>query len=208
MTENVTVRFNIFRIGMGISVGSESSGGIKDIFIHDNIVGLCEQGHCLDKCCGWGPALHLKTTLTRGQFMENIIFKDNTIYNNTGFIDMETNYQSGDDQPKGYPATVVKNIVFTGNRALGGGTGASFVCSVHDVCENVTVTNNTVANNADPWNCKFIHSYTTSGNTGEEKLEACMKESMTPPEARTHVTPRLSYKERKQAAIRSWEETR
>lgn len=83
----------------GISVGSESSGGIKDVFIHDNVIGVCEQGSCLDKCCGWGPALHLKTTLTRGQFIENVIFKDNTIYNNTGFIDMETNYQTKSNTP-------------------------------------------------------------------------------------------------------------
>jgi len=46
--------------GMGISVGSESSGGIKDVFIHDNVVGLCEQGHCLDTCCGWGPGIFAK----------------------------------------------------------------------------------------------------------------------------------------------------
>jgi polygalacturonase len=37
LTQNVTVRYNTFRIGMGISVGSESSGGIKDVFIHDNV---------------------------------------------------------------------------------------------------------------------------------------------------------------------------
>jgi hypothetical protein len=29
---------------MGISIGSESSGGIQDVFVHDNVVGLCEQG--------------------------------------------------------------------------------------------------------------------------------------------------------------------
>ena len=80
-------------------MGSESSGGIKDVFIHDNIIGVCEQGSCLDKCCGWGPALHLKTTLTRGQFIENVVFKDNTIHNNTGFIDMETNYQTKSNTP-------------------------------------------------------------------------------------------------------------
>ena len=58
-THNVTVRYNTFRIGMGISVGSESSGGIVDVLIHDNVIGLCEAGHYLEKCCGWGPAMHL-----------------------------------------------------------------------------------------------------------------------------------------------------
>lgn len=76
-------RYNTFRIGMGISVGSESSGGVKDIYIHDNVVGVCEAGSCLDTCCGWGPGIHIKTTLTRGQFLSNIIVENNTIYNNT-----------------------------------------------------------------------------------------------------------------------------
>ena len=51
LTQNVTVRYNTFRIGMGISVGSESSGGIKDVFIHDNIIGLCEQGCAFSPGC-------------------------------------------------------------------------------------------------------------------------------------------------------------
>ena len=52
---------------------------------------MCEhKGSCLDTCCGWGPGIHIKTTLTRGQFLKNIVFKDNTIINNTGFISLET----------------------------------------------------------------------------------------------------------------------
>ena len=94
---------------------------------------------------------------------------------------METNYQSGDTPPSGYAPTTVRDIVFSGNRVLGSGTGASFVCSVHDACDNITVTNNTVAQNANPWHCKFVRSFTTSNNTGESDLQNCMNNSMTPP---------------------------
>ena len=73
-TVNVTIRRNIFRIGMGIALGSECSGGIRNVVIEDNLVGVCKAGHCKDGCCGWGPALHLKTTDTRGGHMKNIIF--------------------------------------------------------------------------------------------------------------------------------------
>ena len=178
-TRNVTVRYNTFRIGMGISVGSESSGGIRDVYIHDNIVGLCDAGHCLDTCCGWGPALHLKTALTRGGTIANISFVNNTIYNNTGFIDMQTNYQSGDTPPVGYPPTRVENITFAGNRAMAGAIGASFVCSVHDVCERITVVDNYVKRSTDPWHCKFIHTYEVGrNNTGQAALSKCMEESM------------------------------
>lgn len=33
VTRNVTVRYNIFRIGMGISIGTESSESISDVHI-------------------------------------------------------------------------------------------------------------------------------------------------------------------------------
>ena len=72
----------------------------------------------------------------------------------------------------GYAATVVKNIVFTGNQVLGGGTGAQFGCSVNDACDNITVTSNFVANSKDPWGCRFIKTFTTANNTGEADLEA------------------------------------
>jgi len=124
--------------------------------------------------------------------MENIIFRNNTIYNNTGFIDMETNYQSGDTPPVGYPATKVRNISFVGNRALGGGTGATFKCSVHDFCEELTVMDNFVANSQQPWHCEFIETYTASGNS-PSGLEQCMHDSMdrnpTPAPAPTPMPP-------------------
>lgn len=204
LTQNVTVRYNTFRIGMGISVGSESSGGVKDIYIHDNVVGVCEAGSCLDTCCGWGPGIHIKTTLTRGQFLSNIIVENNTIYNNTGFIDLETNYQSGEDLPVHYPKTVVKDISFIGNRALGHGVGATFACDVNDVCHNITVSGNTIANSENSWNCKYIETWTAAGNTGETNLEKCMHNSMHPSSGAKDV--RLSFEQRKQAAIRAWDQ--
>jgi len=203
-TKNVTVRFNTFRTGMGVSIGSESSGGISDVLVHDNVMGLCEAGHCENTCCGWGPAMHVKTALTRGGVMENIVFRDNTVYNNTGFIFMETNYQSGDEPPKDYPPTTVRDITFSGNRALGHGVGASWTCSVNDVCNQVTVTNNTIDTSGSPWSCHFIKTYNVSANS-PAGLEDCMQHSMN----RTSAWRRpRSSEEEKQAAIAEWLESR
>lgn len=147
----------------------------------------------------------------------------------------------------GYAATAVRNIVFTGNKVLGSGTGADFGCSVNDACENITVTNNTVVHNDDPWRCQYIKTYTSgmpamppvastatlprsllpaprmltvytvcnigccllahaaAGNTGETSLEACMKNSMHP---KVPAAVRVSYEQRKQAAIQAWAESR
>ena len=123
LTENVTVRSNIFRIGMGIAVGSETSGTIRNVNIYDNIVGLCDAGHCNGTCCGWSPALHLKTTPSRGGRVENIMFRNNTVYNTSSFIFLEVNYQTKEIViPTDYPPTLVRNITFQDNLALGSGS--------------------------------------------------------------------------------------
>jgi polygalacturonase len=79
---------------MGISIGSECSGGIRNVRIEDNHVGVCLPGHCENGCCGWSPALHLKSTATRGGHMKDIVFRNNTIYNTTSVILLENDYQS------------------------------------------------------------------------------------------------------------------
>ena len=57
--------------------------------------------------------------------------------------------------------------------------GASFVCSVHDVCERITVVDNYVKRSTDPWHCKFVHTYEVGrNNTGQAALSKCMEESM------------------------------
>eukprot|EP00928_Gymnodinium_smaydae_P063392 TRINITY_DN46979_c0_g1_i2.p1 TRINITY_DN46979_c0_g1~~TRINITY_DN46979_c0_g1_i2.p1 ORF type:complete len:502 (-),score=35.68 TRINITY_DN46979_c0_g1_i2:192-1640(-) len=176
-TRNVTVRRNIFRIGMGIAVGSESSGGIRDIHIYDNIVGLCEHGDCQDTCCGWGPGLHLKTAVTRGSVIEHVIFRNNTVYNNTGFISLETTYQSRDKPPTDYPPTSVKSIAFIDNKAVGGGWGASWACSQYSVCSDIRVIGNTVLHSQHPWSCHYVDTYYVADNY-PDGLEACMWNSM------------------------------
>ena len=139
-SENITVRYNTLRTGMGITVGSETSGGVRNVWIHDNVIGLCETGHDTGGC-GWGPALHLKTTLSRGGVVENVVFKDNVVYNTSMFILLEMNYQqTGEDEvPSDYPPTTVQNIRYLENRALGSATAASFSCSVHHACCGISV---------------------------------------------------------------------
>jgi polygalacturonase len=186
-TDNVTIRNNIFRNGMGIAVGSEMSGSIRNVDIYDNVIGVCQPGGTCkdDSCCGWGPALHIKTTLARGGVLENISFRNNTVYNTTSFILLNLHYQTkDDDMPVGYDATQIRNISFINNRALGSATSAQWQCSEQSVCREITVTGNYIANakvdvNHTPWSCRSIASFTVSGNY-PEGLEDCMKESMTP----------------------------
>jgi polygalacturonase len=66
-TNNVTVRHSTFGRGMGIAIGSEMSGSISNVTIYNNTIGLCDTVSADPSSgCGWGPALHVKTTISRG----------------------------------------------------------------------------------------------------------------------------------------------
>jgi polygalacturonase len=223
-TNNITIRYNLFRNGMGIAVGSESSGSIRNIDIYDNAIGVCQPGSdCVDndsddndndnsndQCCGWGPGMHVKTTLSRGGILENISFRNNVVYNTTGFILLSSHYQTKEDsKPNGYDAVLVRNISFVGNRAFGSGKAATWDCSINDVCHDIQVVDNHVAvdptdnhdNNNDneskhngtnnPWTCHFIDTFTVSGNY-PHGLEECMEQSMNA--TATHWIPSLEEK--------------
>jgi polygalacturonase len=181
-TRNVTVRHNVFRTGMGIAVGSESSGSITDVAIYNNSIGVCESGSATPLSCGWGPALHLKTTITRGGSVERISFSHNKVYNTSMFILVEMSYQSHQNEPPpvDYAATMVRDVLFDANEVLGLADGATFECSYYDACREITVTNNIFHNTAagsDPWTCKYITDYTVYDNF-PGGLEECMAQSM------------------------------
>lgn len=190
-TSNITVQFNTFRTGMGIAVGSESSGSIRQVRIENNRVGVCAAGHDPRNGCGWGPALHLKTTISRGGFVEDIVFANNQVYNTSMFMFLEMSYQSNSDEPAPteYAPTVVRNIVFDSNEALGSAVGAQFVCSAHDSCRQVVVTNNTIhnANGRNPWECQNIQDFAVHGNV-PSGLEECMENSMNSTIANLPIT--------------------
>jgi polygalacturonase len=141
-TVNVTVRNNVFGIGMGIALGSECSGGLRDIVIENNLVGVCQPGSCDDACCGWSPALHLKTADTRGGHMKNILFRNNTIYNTTSIIWLEHDYQSHPDDRYPLNPTKFENLAFQGNAAKGTLKSMSFNCYDEAHCENITFFSN------------------------------------------------------------------
>ena len=64
-TRNVTVRYCTMRTGMGISIGSETSGGIADVHVHGNRMGLCTSpNNCnLTGCEPTQDSLHFSAPL-------------------------------------------------------------------------------------------------------------------------------------------------
>jgi polygalacturonase len=191
-SSNITIRYNVLRTGMGIALGSELSGGIENVFVYQNVIGLCEygDGSSDDKndsndtsSCGWGHAMHFKTSVTRSGFLRHIYFHTNLVYNTTGVLLWETEYQSDKEQlPPDYPTTRIHNISIQSNSALGLAKDLRFECSKYIVCENITVSDNWIhrqgsSSSSNIYHCSYVDTYQVENNI-PKGLEQCMYESM------------------------------
>jgi polygalacturonase len=188
VSRNITVHRNVFRTGMGIALGSELSGGIEDVDIQGNLIGYqCLHGHDDPaKSCGWGHAMHLKTTLTRGGFLRNIQFKGNTIFNTTGVFLLETDYQDSqhEEPPANYSTTDIRNITLQHNNAQGEARAVNFNCSPFMTCKNVRAIFNHFDSSsgeeqspAAAYHCLNVETYVARSNE-PKGLRECFLDSM------------------------------
>lgn len=112
-TENVIIRNCTMKDGHGgITVGSEISGGVRNLFAHD-----CR----LDSADLW-TALRVKNNASRGGKLENFFFRNITVGQvSRAVVEIDFNYEEG---AKGEHIPVVRNYVVenltctTGNRAV------------------------------------------------------------------------------------------
>src|SRR5829696_1916844 len=112
-TENIIVRKCTMKDGHGgITVGSEISGGVRNLFAHD-----CK----LDSADLW-TALRVKNNASRGGKLENFYFRNITVGQvSRAVVEIDFNYEEG---PKGDHIPVMRNYVVdglvctTGNRAV------------------------------------------------------------------------------------------
>ena len=112
-TENVIIRNCTMKDGHGgITVGSEISGGVRNVFAHDNK---------LDSPDLW-TAIRFKNNASRGGKLENFYYKNNTIGAvSRAVIEIDFNYEEG---AKGDHVPLVRNVQIdgltcgSGNRAV------------------------------------------------------------------------------------------
>ena len=118
-TANITVRHNVMRAGMGISVGSETAGGIRDVRVHENLI----LGD------GWSVGLHLKSAAQRGGVVSRVSFRNNDVRNTTALMRMAVFGRS--TPPTTYAATAIRDVEWVGNRyrsALDRKVRSKFLC--------------------------------------------------------------------------------
>ena len=102
-TENIIVRNCTMRDGHGgITVGSEISGGVRNLFAHDNK---------LDSPDLW-TAIRVKNNASRGGKLENFYYKNNVVGQvSRAVIEIDFNYEEG---AKGEYIPVMRNLQIDG----------------------------------------------------------------------------------------------
>lgn len=143
-TENIIIRNCTMKDGHGgITVGSEISGGVRNLFAHD-----CK----LDSADLW-TALRVKNNASRGGKLENFYFRNITVGTvSRAVVEIDFNYEEG---AKGSHTPMVRNYVVedltcgTGNRAvdLQGLDGAPIYNVTMRNCTFGTVKNPSIVKN-------------------------------------------------------------
>ena len=117
--ENIEISRCLMKNGHGaISLGSELSGGIRNIYAHD----------C--RAIGTGNGIRLKTMPGRGGFVEHAVFENITMENISGTaIHITLDYQQSTTRPQSGAMTEIDEVVFR-NIVCEGAKYGIYACGV------------------------------------------------------------------------------
>ena len=76
---NITISHNHLYTGHGISIGSETNAGVDNILVTDNVI---DQAGCAG--CGSSNDIRIKSDVSRGGEVENVLYRDLCIRNAPG----------------------------------------------------------------------------------------------------------------------------
>ncbi len=107
-TANMSIVDNHFYSGHGMSIGSETEGGVNAIRVTRLSIDGADNG------------LRIKSNITRGGLVRDVIFEDVCIRATTNPIIMDTNYSAGVSKTTNRPP-VFRDIVIRNVRVEGGG---------------------------------------------------------------------------------------
>ena len=186
----VTVRHNTFRSGMGVSIGSETAGGIRDVHVHHNT--FLGDG-------GWCVALHLKSAARRGGVVERVSFAHNIVHNTTALMRLGT---FGKREPSinqaelGYEPTTIRDVEWVHNvyTPTDGGRHlrSRFQCPSRGRCARIALANNSLPPSAS-WQCTdvLLRDNAAELQTGLTKRGGCISSAAAVEERQ--AKPQKSY---------------
>jgi polygalacturonase len=106
-TKNVSVLHNHFYWGHGMSIGSETNGGVSNVLVSDLSVDGADNG------------LRIKSSALRGGLVHEVLYNDVCVRKSKAPITLETAYPANGDLPSKDP--VYTDIVMKDVRISGGG---------------------------------------------------------------------------------------
>jgi polygalacturonase len=107
---NVTVAHNHFFTGHGMSIGSETDGGVRHVRVLDLSIDGADNG------------LRVKSNSTRGGVVEDVVYEDVCIRATKNPIVLDTTYSSPDSSGEGTKIPLYRNIAYRHVRIQGPGT--------------------------------------------------------------------------------------
>jgi len=147
-TENLLIERMQFKHGHEVAIGSEMSGGVRNVTIKN-----CD-------CSGTDRALRIKTCRGRGGVVENIRYEDFTVPNVTEVININMYYCTNPITPEGTPT--FRNIYANNFTASLATTAGEVMCLPESPCTNVTFNNIHVKNYTNGFTCEYAYGTQTN----------------------------------------------
>jgi polygalacturonase len=92
MSENISILHNRFYHGHGMSIGSETNGGVRNVLVED-----------LDMI-GTTSGLRIKSNDRRGGVVQNIVYRDVCLRDTRWPLYIDTQYEPGQGSGESYPS--------------------------------------------------------------------------------------------------------
>jgi len=122
-TENVVIRDSVFADGHGLSIGSETSGSVRNITFKNLIVTNAISGP------------KVKTSRGRGGVIENVVFSNITIYSCKSYsISTGMNYDKIPNPGNATTTPIVRNITFEQIHGITSPQSGQFECLPESHC--------------------------------------------------------------------------
>lgn len=157
---NITVR-NCHFVQNAIAIGSEESGGVRNVTFENIVVGPRRLDHAYD---GEGPFLHLKASRGRGGFVDGVTFRNISMRGPTKMAVLVSLHYDGPDVPTNASATpAFSNIIFEDVSVEAADAPGGFIGLPESWLKNVSLRRVRIGRTHGAWQCNF-----TSGLRAED----------------------------------------
>ena len=186
-TANVVIRNMVFGVGHGISIGSETSGGVHNVTLTNLTM------------VGTANGMRVKSARGRGNSVTNIVY-ENMVMRGVGAYPITVNMDYGDAcaewtgecaLPR-FENFTVRNVVSDGS-----GLGMRFACLNSSRCTGFQFTNITIRGARGGYECAYVYG---SARNVTPSMDACLNHGGPPPKPPPRPPPPPKHRCAAQAA--------